>query len=121
VANREAHRVLTLNDGFPQAKTLAHSVGSARSGAPRDGWRRSPDGGKGVEAGGYVDSKPSGKRPFHLVIAPGREGRIEVQNPEDFSHRLCDHPERQPESLAVVLARVFELAPAEAHPADLLR
>lgn len=121
--NREADRVLRQNDGL-----LASSHG-IRASRPDDtqelrgmiaGAARTAKG-EGTGAGGLLAlTRPSGKRPLTVLVAPvGRNFfATDVKTPSVIL--FVTDPEHKVESLAGALARLYNLTTAESRVAELL-
>jgi DNA-binding CsgD family transcriptional regulator/PAS domain-containing protein len=122
LANREGRRIFEQNDGL-SARKLGPTAAQAEQnrelrrvivGAAK-GSR-----GEGAAGGMLVVQRPSGKRPYVLLVAPvGRQAFApELKAPAVIV--FATDPERQQEAARQALARIFALTSAESRLAGLL-
>jgi PAS domain-containing protein len=120
LANREARRVLGQSDGLSARKL---ELAAARPDQNRELRRAIADAAKGSggEGGGMlVVDRPSGKRPFVLLVSPVSRQALAQELKKPAVIVFATDPERQQEAAPAALARIFALTAAESRLAELL-
>jgi DNA-binding CsgD family transcriptional regulator len=122
-ANAAAEELLAMGDGL---RTLAGRP-SATAAADADTLRRLIDeacqrpGRLGANAGGFVPiSRPSGRRPFALMVAPLRLDISSLSTRRPAAIVFVTDPDRVPPGLQAMLRRLYRLTPREADVAERL-
>lgn len=122
-ANAAAEELLAAGDGL---RTLAGRP-SAMAPSDADALRRLIDdacvtpGQLGVNAGGFVQvSRPSGRRPFALMVAPLRLAVSLLSSRRPAAIVFITDPDRMPAGLQTMLGRLYRLTPREADVAERL-
>jgi DNA-binding CsgD family transcriptional regulator len=122
VINREAHRILSQNDGLTAGKT---GLSAALPAVNQELRRLLNPAAASSQSGGYaggsiVIPRPSGKRSFLLLVSPVARHLFPSEIGNARVIVFVTDPEKKPRLVAGALAEIYQLTPAESRLAHIL-